>query len=179
MNYLKQPFAAWLLLVPILSFAPPADAIRWSAVRHLTYDDFGGPVPASSPWAATTNSGIYFGYEEANKLLKSITVYSSFDPATSWMKTKTPEVLRHEQLHFDITEFYARTFYSDASAMIGLPGAGEKLKAAFQKANEACARTQNSYDDESEHGVNAEKQKSWEDKVHGWLKETQAYPNSH
>lgn len=164
------------LLIPSLSFTPPAKEIRWSTDRRLSYTDFGGPVPSSSPWAATTNSSIYFSYQETNGQLKSVTVYSSFDPASSWMKTQTPEVLRHEQLHFDITEYFARKFYADASAFTYQPDGGRKLKDLFQQVNQDCAVTQNSYDEESEHGVNSGNQKNWEEKVHRWLKETPAYP---
>jgi hypothetical protein len=166
-----------LFLVALCAaFSPSGDEIRWSTERRLNYRDFAGALPASTPWAATTNSSIHFSYEERNRTLQSVTVYSAFDPSSSWMKTKSPDVLRHEQLHFDITEFFARKFYSSATAQIGQSGASAKLKSLFQQINQECMEMQEAYDKESEHGVNAGRQQEWEKKVTQWLRSTPPYP---
>ena len=63
--------------------------------------------------AATTASGISYNFStsyENNELKVEYTVSAYFYPTRSWYK---PEVcndvtLMHEQLHFDITELYAR-----------------------------------------------------------------------
>src|SRR5215217_5200987 len=135
-----------------------ADDIRWSEHRHLTYSDFTGPVPSSSHWAATTKSNILFSYDFRNNELHGVVVYSSFTPSKSWMKNKIPAVLKHEQLHFDITELLARKLYAQASELIGSHVTPEQLKELFKKANADCNDLQNEYDDESEHGVDEEKQ---------------------
>jgi hypothetical protein len=174
----KPDVTARLLFLFVLctSFSPSGDEIRWSTERRLNYRDFAGALPASTPWAATTNSSIHFSYEERNRTLQSVTVYSAFDPSRSWMKTKTPDVLRHEQLHFDITEFFARKFYSSAAALLGQSGASAKLKSLFQQLNQECMEMQEAYDNESEHGVNVGRQQEWEKKVMQWLRSTPAYP---
>jgi hypothetical protein len=160
------------------SAVKPADEIRWGAGRLLGYEDFKAAVPSNTPWAATTTSSIYFSYEESNKQLRNVQVYAFFNPEQSWMKTKSPEVLRHEQLHFNITEFYARKFYAESAALLGTANAREKLMQLFKKANDDCASSQSKYDVESEHGVNESGQKKWETQVAEWLKATAPYPTS-
>lgn len=144
----------------------------------LGYEDFKAAVPSNTLWAATTTSSIYFSYEESNKQLRSVQVYAFFNPAQSWMKTKSPEVLRHEQLHFHITEYHARKFYAESATLLGTANAREKLMVLFKKVNDDCASSQSKYDAESEHGVNESGQKNWEAQVSEWLKETAAYPSS-
>jgi len=84
------------------------DEIRWSTKRNLVYTDFSGTIPSASPWAANTSSNIYFSYDFTSNELREVIVYSSFTPSKSWMRTKISSVLIHEQLHFDITELFAR-----------------------------------------------------------------------
>jgi len=173
MNFL---LLAILFTYNSFSLSNSSDEIKWSSNRKLSYDDFAGPVPSSSPWAANTSSNIFFSYDFTNKELRNVVVYSSFSQSKSWMKKKIPEVLRHEQLHFDITELYARKLYTDASKLIGKENAENQLKQIFKDANIACSEVQNQYDDESGHGVSAEKQESWEKKIAQQLSETSVYP---
>ena len=92
------------------------------------------------------------------------------------MKKKIPEVLHHEQFHFDITELYARKLYVDASKLIGQRGNTNQLKQLFKDANTECNEMQNQYDEESNHGVNEEKQIEWENRIKQLLENTPAYP---
>ena len=165
-----------IFLIKAAHFLSSSDDIRWSAERKLDYSDFSGSIPSSSPWVANTNSNIYFAYGFNNDELREITVYSSFTPSKSWMKKKLPEVLHHEQLHFDITELYARTLYLKASKLIGNRGDINQLKQLFKDANTDCNEMQNQYDEESEHGVNEEKQVDWEKRIKQLLENTPTYP---
>jgi hypothetical protein len=167
---------SFILLMRAANFFSSTDDIRWSADRRLEYSDFSGLTPSSSPWVANTSSNIYFSYDFNNDELHDITVYSSFTPSKSWMKEKVPEVLHHEQLHFDITELYARKLYLDASKLIGNKGNTNQLKQLFKDANTDCNEMQNQYDDESQHGVNEEKQIDWEKRIKQLLENTPAYP---
>ena len=165
-----------ILLMRAANLLSSNDDIRWSAERKLTYSDFAGSAPISSPWVANTSSNIYFSYDFNNDQLHEITAYSSFTPSKSWMKKKIPEVLHHEQLHFDITELYARKLYVDASKLIGQRGNTNQLKQLFKDANSECNEMQNQYDEESNHGVNEEKQIEWEKRIKQLLENTPAYP---
>lgn len=166
----------FIFLLRAVNSSYSAEDIRWSAQRKLVYIDFSGPVQVSSPWVANTNSNIYFSYDFNNDELRRVTAYSSFTPSKSWMKKKAPEILHHEQLHFDITELYARKLYLEASKLIGNTGNANQLKQLFKQANTECNEMQNQYDQDSEHGVNEEKQVTWELRVKQLLENTPAYP---
>ena len=152
------------------------DEIRWNSNRKLAYADFKGAIPAVTPWAATTNSKIFFSYETINGKISKLNVYASFDTNRSWMKKKLPEVLSHEQLHFDITEYYARRFYEEVMKMQDEKDPKEKLNALFQKINFECDQMQQKYDDETQHGTVADAQTNWKKKVNDLIESTQTYP---
>lgn len=86
--------------------------ILWSPHRKLKVSDFKGSTK-DRPYVAATNA--YFGY---NTIIKSeenlvvIEVDTYFNCNLSYFKDNENQslVLHHEQLHFDITELYARKF---------------------------------------------------------------------
>ncbi len=168
-----------IFLVSFFSFEKtfsPSDRIRWEPSRKLTFSDFKGDVPSVTPWAATTSSEIYFYYESVNNKLTKVVVYASFNQEKSWMKKHLPVVLAHEQLHFDITEVFARKFYRE---VLKKNSADKKeLNNLFQKVNSDCQQTQHDYDDETDHGVIEEAQAKWREKVAEMLKEEVPYPSS-
>ena len=61
------------------------------------------------------------------------TAQATFDPNTSWVrnpKTASEALLRHEQLHFDITEVYARLMRQKLALFAPKADCG-KLQPAF------------------------------------------------
>ena len=169
-----------IFLVSFFSFektsSPPPEKIRWEDSRRLAFADFKGDVPAVTPWAATTSSEINFYYESVNNKLTKVVVYASFNQEKSWMKKRLPEVLSHEQLHFDITEVFARKFYHE---VLKKNTADKKeLNNLFQKVNNECQQTQHDYDDATDHGVVEDAQAKWSEKVAAMLKDEEPYPGS-
>jgi len=84
--------------------------IFWSANRKLTWDDFQASVDTTMPKiAALTYSSIIYRRRCEDKQLKS-SIQAVFKKKRSWVKPnmRTDYHLDHEQLHFDITELYAR-----------------------------------------------------------------------
>jgi len=95
--------------------------IEWSADRKLTWDDFKGePDTANFPnTLALTNSG--FGYESGINMFKDgqVFVQSVFNTNLSWVvpEGRNDYVLRHEQIHFDITEIYSRKLRKELASI--------------------------------------------------------------
>lgn len=117
--------------------------------RQLTWDDFKGKP--TNDHAASTCTGI---------VIEKDTAYAVFEPDRSWTRTKSPEVLRHEQLHFAITREYARLInrnlhYED------IRGRSKLVEFNLYEWNVEEER----YDLETDHGQNSEKQKQWEEKI--------------
>ena len=89
------------------------ESIPWEGSRKLTWEDFKGPVPPDAVPAATTASGISYKYS-ANLIHHEVEldfeVTAFFYPNESWYRPDVcdKDVLQHEQLHFDISEVFAR-----------------------------------------------------------------------
>jgi len=94
------------------------------------------------------------------------------------MKVKNEEVLNHEQLHFDITEVFARKLYGEAALLKDEPGdIPAKAKELFNRINSECEKMQEQYDDETQHGTVIDRQTAWNKKVNELLKQYEPYPN--
>jgi len=87
--------------------------IMWHPKRKLVVEDFKGSTE-NRPFQAVTFSGIeYVIKTNPIKGGYSISVTTRFDCLKSYFKRSDSDsaILAHEQLHFDITEIYARRFY--------------------------------------------------------------------
>ncbi len=86
------------------------DSICWSEKEDLLkWADFQGPPDHSSDMAAGCAASIYVhGYWDDDGLL-NFRVTNFFLKKDSWSKSTTSKLLlKHEKLHFDIAEVYAR-----------------------------------------------------------------------
>src|ERR1700743_1907283 len=103
-------------LLLALSFTAKSQLIKWYADKPLTWADFKGPVNESIPHQAYTHCR--FNYtshwsKRDGKYTFNFKMGSGFDPEASWCRPgkQTEPLLKHEQLHFDIHELYARKMY--------------------------------------------------------------------
>ena len=165
---------AGMLQAPALRQAPaakpvPAAAplISWSAVRRLTMADFQARAPMGDPLASSTSSNIKADAACKDYVFSS-SVTATFDPNTSWFRNPqkaTEALLRHEQLHFDITEVYARIMRQKLQ-LFSAKANCEKLQPGFNNTTKlvyaAWDHEQNRYDQETNHGLNAVRQAAWE-----------------
>ena len=154
--------------------AKPAPAavpmITWSAERRLTMADFQARAPLGNPLASSTSSNIKADAACKDYVFSS-TVAATFDPNTSWFRNpqKASEaLLRHEQLHFDITEVYTRIMRQRLQ-LFATKANCEKLQPAFNNVTKLVYadwdREQNRYDQETNHGLNAVRQALWEKQI--------------
>ena len=87
--------------------------IPWTSSTQIKWENFKAPVPAGSDKSALTTSGITYEASirsNAERTELRLKVYSFFDMNKSWKKTEETSdyLLRHEQVHFNITELHAR-----------------------------------------------------------------------
>ncbi|WP_198172699.1 DUF922 domain-containing protein [Hymenobacter ginkgonis] len=146
----------------------PAGTLRWSANRPLTVADFKGKAKPGEPHAALTSANINTGASCRGNVFSG-TARASFDPAASWVRDAsrmTPALLRHEQLHFDIAEVYARRLRQQLAAL-HVPC--DKLGSAFDQVSQAAyaawAKAEDAYDRDTNHGLQHEQQARWEAQV--------------
>ena len=209
-------FLAPLVLAPAVSAdqheppgepdpAEPKPPIEWDKARPLTWEDFAGPVPPTAPEDidAAAVSGTSFKWSftgpctfnaKSKKWTCTLgkltfTAIAVFDPNTSWVRPggQTAELLKHEQLHFDISEIFAREKRKEmaklakeklkgmgATAQAATTDLENKLKARIKKICDKIKKKedamQTKYDKETDHGRKAAEQAKWEAKVARLLK---------
>ncbi|WP_299128974.1 hypothetical protein [uncultured Winogradskyella sp.] len=140
--------------------------IEWSEDRKLTWDDFKGqPDTVNYPnTLAITNSG--FGYESGVSMLKSgkVFVRSVFNNFDSWVvpEGRNDYVLRHEQIHFDITEIYSRKLRKELADAKITSNNSAKAQLIFDRVFNEMRKRQDRYDQETQRGDKKETQEHWE-----------------
>jgi len=177
-------FPLCLLFLIASSFQNNDNVIVWNKARKLTWNDFQGNIShdktheginvykESEEDAARSRVAIAL-YFQCDGSKANHTVRAEFEKNKSWYyaKHKTEVVLSHEQLHFDITELYARKLRTKLSALSN-PCDKANVGKVYQANDEAFGNFSAQYDIETYHGVNKQKQSEWEIKVHNLLSVT-------
>jgi hypothetical protein len=171
---LPLSFISFLLpLLAAFSSAPPAPAdapevLAWSANRPLTWADFKSKPTPAEKLAALTSATIDVQVGCTDFIFTS-NVRAVFVPTESWVRdsaSATPNLLRHEQLHFNITELHARRMRQKI-ALLKLNCT--RLQPTFKNATNVIftewQKEEARYDQETNHGLNLDRQKNWEIQV--------------
>ena len=148
------------------------DSIPWSKKARLQWSDFTGRPDTSSQGTAGCAAAIYVkGIRD--KGLPKFLVSNFFIKSRAWTKdTISFILLRHEQLHFDIAEVYARKIRKAIDSL-----RRRKVKTVNNYSVEITKllkmrdETDGLYDEQTSHGVNGKEQSDWDQKI---LKELEA-----
>lgn len=147
----------------------------------LSWNDFQGQVDSSLSTYSLANAvskiSILVKKTYSGDTLK-FNVLNRFDKSVSWVlepKDTSSQLLRHEQLHFDISELYARKIRKilsqiDQDDIDNFDFRGEVSKILSER-DERDAK----YDYETNHGVLLDEQKRWNEKIMKELAELEAY----
>jgi hypothetical protein len=146
--------------------------IKWSN-RPLRWTDFTQVNRGAGAFKAQTFSGIRFSLDEENgKIYVDVEAY--FDPSESWVvrSSQTPYLLKHEQLHFDITELHARKL---RKALFDIQGTDRQsfrsarlwhhVNNLHEEIYQEMVDMQNEYDMDTDHSLIRSKQQAWEDSI--------------
>jgi len=151
------------------------EKIHWTEGRKLTWLDFRGTPSGPNDYVASTNSGVSFSfsYQERNGVGKvDFTVLSNFYPNLSWYRPErvSKYILKHEQMHFDISELHARKLRKHLASLI--QDRTFKTKAEpFYEANERERRKmQKQFDTDSDHSNKKEEEFRWRTYIAAQLK---------
>jgi hypothetical protein len=157
------------------------EVISWRDDIKLTWNEFKGVPKTNMSAVAVTASGITFEFSvrETNSRIVSFDsqVYAHFYPNKSWYIKEQGDnhILAHEQLHFDITELYARKFRKQISQLKVTNNIKSELRQLHLNINKEVAVTQNLYDLESDNSVNREFQAKWNVYIKRELAKLEAY----
>ncbi len=155
------------VLVAHTCVAQDATKLVWRKDRPLKWSDFKGRVDTSAKYHAVSLCEVFANYKwtvKDNKYSLTFATGSYFNPSASWSaKAKqTPALLRHEQLHFDIAELFARVYLQRLNSQVY----NASFKSVIEKINQDNLRKlkvmQDKYDEETEHAEDQYRQAQWE-----------------
>ena len=159
---MKNLFLLTTCFIILSSFSNPSFThIAWNEYRALTWDDFQATADINSHGDASTTIRISAKpYYKRGKLQYNVDAW--FLPEKSWYKTKSAELLAHEQLHFDLAELYARKIRHLISdyRQKGIKDP-KKYHAGIQRLLDESNIVDRQYDNETVHGAIKSKQASW------------------
>ena len=181
MRVRSSAILALLVLNCVPAHAQSGSGFAWPQHPRLTWNDFKGSPPKSASYpSAVSDTGFKYQLVCTNALL-DVDVAAFFSPSGSWVKPdgKTPELLRHEQGHFDMAELYAlklRKAILDAKIGCGdtasANAAGEKMVREFQKEWQDAERK---YEEDTKFGTDLGKQDAASEKIAADLEAMSAY----
>jgi hypothetical protein len=170
-----------MLFITASSFQKNDDVIVWSKTKKLTWNDFRGSKSNDKTHevinvykdgevdAARSRSAIALYFQcQGNKA--NHVIRAEFEKNNSWYNPnyKTQAVLNHEQLHFDITEIFARKLKAKIASLKNQCDKSS-VGRVYQANDDAYVEYEKQYDIETSHGVNSQKQGEWDNKVQGLL----------
>jgi hypothetical protein len=131
--------------------------------RQLNWKDFKGKP--DSRGVALTTSQIYFETNYSNGKYYFL-VSSQFIPEKSFTTTTKERILRHEQLHFDITELIVRRLKEQLKSVT----TEKEANALFSKYVKQWNELEQQYDRETNFSINQEQQERWEREIKDQLR---------
>lgn len=145
------------------------DILYWSETSPLDWEDFQGQAKydyRNRDISALTSSGIlhYRGCKDG-KIIYKVRAY--FEKKESWFKSDayTDYHLAHEQLHFDVTELYARKLRKLLSEQNFRCGEEQEFENYIEHYLSNWQTAQQAYDFATHHSIDKEKQKEWHYKI--------------
>lgn len=152
-----------------------ADVLLWNEFYKLQWYDFQGEPGEESIGDAGAVVQVRAKPFLVRKEIK-YDVVALFNRKKSWARDVSPELLAHEQLHFDIAELYARKIRKKVKE---LQGRGVRDLKTFNTAIHELLLESNEvdrqYDMETLHGALTKKQAAWVSKVREELKSLERY----
>jgi hypothetical protein len=152
-------------------FTDPVEKFTYKERPQLVWNDFKGVPPKNAQHFASVNSGMGYHLVSKNrdgKLATAIDVTTIFYPQLSWKKNtkeNNQDLLKHEQLHWDISELYARKLRAAYKKYIPQKNPKKEVDYIFRKFEKERLQTQNAYDLETKHGLLKVAQEKWSDKI--------------
>jgi hypothetical protein len=167
---IKQ-LSLFLMLTSVVMLRAQGDAttennsLEWNEFYRLTWEDFQGTPEENSAGDAATSVQIKAKpYMVKDKVRYDVSALFSKDK--SWKRDLSPQLLSHEQLHFDLGELYARKIWK---LILEMTSQGVKDVKAINKAVHQLLEESNEadrqYDIETLHGALDQKQAEWSKKI--------------
>jgi hypothetical protein len=158
--------------ITIHSFAQESRII-WNKTQLLQWFDFAGHVNDTSRFDAESFAEVRFTYNFKSPTNFSFDVFANFHKNLSWCKKEyqSEDLLKHEQLHFDIAGLYSRKLKEAFETYQYSNDYKNEIQQIFNQKKIEYHLSQQQYDVETNHSLNKERQKDWEKYIHEQLNE--------
>ena len=146
--------------------------------RKLKWDDFKGKQVEGSSRTAKLYWKFYYTYDSAQfygegLIEPNLKVFCAIYDI-SWVKEdyKTPELLNHEQGHFDIVKFHANEFKNKTELIKPLSRFNWKFRvdSVYNAIFTKCCVMNDKYEKQTDYGHDKKRQLIWDKKISGFLK---------
>jgi hypothetical protein len=159
-----------------------ASDIDWSTDRPLTWEDFQGEVFRKSRYKAYSVSSISYKFtwhEQEDEIKVDLNAKAYFSTFLSWSKKRkrTPELLAHEQLNFDITELHCRYFKERVNKFKYTQNVKAEVDSIYKVVYSEMLNMHIKYADETALSKNQEEEKKWNQFISDELKRLEEYSN--
>ena len=155
------------------------NTILWSENPQLKWNDFQGiPDPTGTSAEQSESKTEIVVVTKIVKSKYAFNVSCFFEKEKSWTLNDTSQaLLGHEQLHFDISELYARDLRKKLKELKNVSNTGieQKVKDLYHDVITACVAFQKKYDAETEHSRNKTNQLMWKNRVKELLANTAGF----
>jgi len=153
------------------------DTIIWQKDSLLTQADFKGKV--TKQWAGCCATFLMVEPKETNGNI-IFSVQAVFIKSKSNIIKTSEYILKHEQLHFDICELFARKLRKEMleTDFTKVKNIQHVIQTMYNKINMEYAKYEEKYDQDTNHGENPAKQKVWEDDVAIQMKALDQYSST-
>lgn len=175
-------FLFFMLMNTLQASAQSDDLIFWEEGKKLTWQDFTEGIPSRG---AAAQSALSIHYTVCKRSIwngkVALRVDCTFQKSKSLVSKPDiyPMLLRHEQLHFDIAEVFARKLRKEFSnSKLHLGNVDEETKRIYFKVMLEYENFQRMFDLESRHGTEKDTQLKWERKVQEELKLLENYKDN-
>lgn len=158
---MKWIFIVSLLITNVLS----AQKITWKEGQKLNWNNFKSKInnQKGKNVVAYTNCGWAYSYVKSTnpKAPVKIEIETVFNEHKSWKDSKKINdfILNHEQKHFDIAEIFARKLRKEVAEKVKTSEDFDRVfKGIYNQVLKEYTEFQILYDEETEHGMDKEKQ---------------------
>lgn len=178
-------FILLLFFVGLAQAQSEDQKIAWTENSRLTWEDFREVSPEESLFHANTNTGFSYswglkGTSERMELVYKVETF--FYPEQSWVQptSKSEYLLKHEQLHFDISELHARKLrkmLSNVDSSKLNKDSQSYLSKLYENVDKERSNMQNAFDADSNHSLNTQAELKWQAYIEVELKRHNQYIN--
>jgi hypothetical protein len=146
-------------------------SLLWNEQKPLSWADFSGQVKDSSAFDAEVFAEVRYKYTFYSLRDFQFEVFAIFNRNTSWSRTerRSEELLKHEQLHFDIAALHAQKLKDRFNSYNYTENFEQEIQQIFSELKEEYQAAQLKCDEETNHSVDKAKQLQWEQYVRNEL----------